>query len=200
MNTSFGGFGGFGGTASPTNTSTPATTTPTLPPIEHEIDQSTPWVAASDGDLPLLQKSLQALDLPHTCADSNGLTPMHSAASYGHVEIVRWILSRDGVGGGIGGGQAVNARDTDGDTPLHHCDDAGSARVLVEEGSADYTLKNGRGETVLEMKERELVETMADAEEGDSDDEAQGLVNLIQYLQALVNGDNMQGGEGAMET
>jgi len=92
---------------------------------------------------------------------------------------------------------AVNAKDLDGDTPLHHCDEAGSARVFVEEGGADFKLTNDQGKPGLEVKERELAEG---AEEDESDDdERQNLVKLVHYLRALVNGDNLQGSEEAME-
>jgi len=95
---------------------------------------------------------------------------------------------------------AVNAKDLDGDTPLHHCDEAGSARVLVEEGGADFRLTNDQGETALEVKERELAEGAEEGEDESDDDERQNLVKLVTYLRALVNGDNLQGGEEAMET
>lgn len=39
----------------------------------------------------------------------------------------------------------------------------------------------------------------AEGEESD-DDERQNLVKLVNYLRALVNGDNLQGDEEAMET
>ena len=37
-----------------------------------EIDESTPWVAAGDGNLDLLQESISKLGLAPNAADSNG--------------------------------------------------------------------------------------------------------------------------------
>ena len=71
--------------------------------------------------------------------------------------------------------------------------------MLVEEGGADYSLRNDRGETALEMKRREIAEEAAEDGEDDSDDEMENLVKLVQYLEALVNGDNTQGGDGMLE-
>jgi len=140
------------------------------------IDESTAWVAAGEGDLPLLQQAMAQLNLPISAADSNGFTFVHAAASYGQIEALRWILSQQGVN--------VNAPDTDGDTPLHHCDCATAARVLVEEGNADFGIRNNEGKTAREAKEEELAEQ--EEEEEDSDDEdATNLKELVHYLKGL---------------
>ena len=157
--------------------STPAS--PTLP-----IEECTPWVAAGDGDIALLQTALTSLNLPPNAADPNGFTFVHAAASYSQQHVLRWLLGQSGVD--------VNAGDIDGDTPLHHCDDSASARILVEEGSADPFRRNAAGKTAREAKEEELAEELGD--EDDSDDEDRGkLEALVQYLKGL------EGGEGTKD-
>jgi len=164
-----------------------------------QIDSSTPFIAASDGDLNLLQQSLAHLSAPATIADTNGLTPLHAAASYNHLDIVRWLFTQN---------VDVNATDSDGDTPLHHCENASAAKVLVEEGRADYTIKNSEGQTALEVKEEELqdmgigidlgehegvkVSVAMDEQEGAAMDEQEGddeekaaLDELVGYLKTL---------------
>lgn len=140
-----------------------------------EIDESTPFIAASDGDLNLLELSLKTLNVSPTLTDDNGLTPLHNAASYNQHEIIRWLLNQN---------VNVNAQDSDGDTPLHHCDHLNAAQILIEEGKADNKLKNNDGKTPLELKEDELKE-MTEMDEDDDDDDAENLKQLVQYLKAL---------------
>ena len=137
-----------------------------------EIDESTPWVAAGDGNLSLLQTSIQQLGLPPNAADSNGFTFLHAACGYGRVEVIQWLLTDKSID--------VNAKDSDGDTPLHHCDDVDSAKMLIEAG-ADHSMKNNDGKTALEIKVEDLEEG---DEDDDSDDEDRAkLKDLIDYLQ-----------------
>ena len=156
--------GGFGGFQTHQQQSTP-------------IDESTPWVAAGDGDLALLQSSISQLGLAPNAADSNGFTFLHAACGYGRLEVIQWLigLNKDSVV------IDVNARDGDGDTPLHHCDDINSAKMLIEAG-ADHTIRNGDGKTALEVKQEDLKEG---DEEDDSDDEDRvKLKDLVEYLKS----------------
>jgi ankyrin repeat protein len=150
-------------------------------PQPYEIDASTPFVAASDGDLDLLKQSLAHLSIPVTISDSNGLTLLHSAASYDQREIMEWLLLTQNVN--------VNAKDNDGDTPLHHCDQVNAARMLIDEGKADYRIKNNEGQTALDLKKEELQELKdsmeEDDENGDVDDDLEALEELVQYLSSL---------------
>ena len=158
--------GGFGGFQAQQPQSTP-------------IDESTPWVAAGDGDLTLLQTSIAQLGLAPNAADSNGFTFLHAACGYGRLEVMQWLigLNKDSVV------IDVNARDGDGDTPLHHCDDVDSAKMLTEAG-ADHTIKNSDGKTALEVKQEDLQEG---DEEDDSDDEDRTkLKDLVEYLKSLA--------------
>ncbi|EJK60807.1 hypothetical protein THAOC_18780 [Thalassiosira oceanica] len=154
------GFGGFSGAQSTTVSS-------------KEIDASTPWVAASDGDLDLLKASIEKLGLEPGATDDNGFTCLHAACGYCRVDVIRWLLAaKDKVD--------VNCRDSEGDTPLHHCDDATSAKMLIEAG-ADCQLKNDDGKTPLKAKEEELSEM----EEDDEDEDYTKLKELVVYLTGL---------------
>jgi len=140
-----------------------------------EMDESTPWIAAADGDLNLLQQCLQIRNIPPSaCVDSNGLTLLHSAASYGQMNVMQWLLTNNGAN--------VNAKDSDGDTPLHHCDDVLPARMLIESAGASPFITNNTGETALQMKQKELVEE--DDDDIDNYD-YQNLKKLVEYLQSL---------------
>ena len=143
-----------------------------------EIDSSTPWVAAGDGNLSLLQISIKQLGLSPDAADSNGFTFLHAACGYCRIEVIRWLLGLNKESSTID----INARDGDGDTPLHHCDDAVSAKMLIE-GGADNNMKNDEGKSPLDVKEEELHEG---DDEDDSDDEDRGkLKELVSYLKSL---------------
>mmetsp|Transcript_13584 Transcript_13584/g.25507 ORF Transcript_13584/g.25507 Transcript_13584/m.25507 type:complete len:157 (+) Transcript_13584:56-526(+) len=148
-------------------------------PQPSEIDASTPFVAASDGNLDLLKRSLAHLSIPATISDSNGLTLLHSAASYNQNDIMEWLLLEQNVN--------VNAKDNDGDTPLHHCDQVNAARMLIDHGKADYRIKNNEGQTPLDLKREELQELKDSLEEdiGDVDDDLNALDELVRYLSSL---------------
>lgn len=89
----------------------------------------------------------------------------------------------------------VNAPDTDGDTPLHHCDDVQAAKLLVEVGGADFMIRNLEGKTAREVKEEELREgdDDEDEEEDDSDEDDEDKVRLhelVEYLKQLEDSNN----------
>ena len=144
-----------------------------------EIDASTPFVAAADGDLDLLQTSIKQLNLSANVVDSNGFTLLHAACGYCRIEVINWLLDLNNNETII---IDVNARDSDNDTPLHHCDDVESARILIEKGGADHQLTNNEGKTPLQSKEAELEEE----DDDDSDDEDMDkLKQLVVYLKSL---------------
>lgn len=151
------GFGGFQAQPSP-----PA-----------EIDASTPWVAAGDGDLQLLQTSIKQLGLSPSSCDENGFSFLHAACGYCRVGVIQWLLSNN---------VNVNIRDADGDTALHHCDDAISAKLLME-GGADHQLTNDEGKNPLQVKEEEFHE--GDIENESDDEDREKLKELVTYLKSL---------------
>ena len=78
----------------------------TLPPAS-EIDSSTPWMAASEGNLLLLKHCMQTMGLNVNAADENGYTLLQAAASYDQMEILQFLLSQNAN---------VHAVDNDGDS------------------------------------------------------------------------------------
>jgi len=145
-----------------------------------EIDASTPFVAAADGDLTLLQSSIKRLNLSPNAVDSNGFTLLHAACGYSRIEVINWLLDLNNNESTI---IDVNARDSDNDTPLHHCDDVESARILIEKGGADHQLTNNEGKTPLQSKEAELEEE--DEDDSDGDEDREKLKQLVVYLKSL---------------
>ena len=57
--------------------------------------------------------------------DTYGYSALHAAASYGHADVLAYLISKGGD---------VNIRDIDGDTPLHACDSAECAALLLAAG------------------------------------------------------------------
>lgn len=104
------------------------------------------WIAASDGNLTYVREQISSGKHTANDADANGYTPMHAAASYGHIELLKYLVS---VGGN------VNLQDEEGDTPLHSVEDVKTAATLVEELGADWKLKNNEEQTPLAVAEEE---------------------------------------------
>lgn len=76
------------------------------------------------------------------CRDENGLTPLHIAAKFGRVEIIRRLVTK---------GADPNARGRNSATPLHLAAESGqeeAARLLVELG-ADVNARDESGRTPL---------------------------------------------------
>ena len=94
------------------------------------------WTAASDGDLETVRRCIESgTHAPHT-PDAQGYTCLHAAASYGHHELLRFLIARPSVD--------LNCGDEDGDTPLHVVEDLDSCRMLLAAG-ADPSKRNGDG-------------------------------------------------------
>lgn len=101
------------------------------------------WIAASEGNLSLVQEFFEAdSSLKPTSPDDNTYTPLHAAASYAHHDLLRWLLTHPRATP-----DDVNVADEDGDTPLFVVEDAATARLLIEEFSADAKHRNNEGLT-----------------------------------------------------
>ena len=137
------------------------------------IEPSTPWMAVSEGNLNLLQSSINSLQLTYNVADENGYTLLHAAASYNQLEIIKFLLGQN---------SNINAIDNDGDTALHYSSKVDSAKLLIEIGNIDSNIKNKNGKTALESKQEELNEMMTDDDVEDDDEEIDDLKSLISYL------------------
>ncbi|KAI0649256.1 ankyrin [Trametes meyenii] len=91
--------------------------------VQHEKNI---WVAAGDGDIERVRELIEIHSLSPNVPDPNTYTPMHAAASYGHLDILEYLVSRGGD---------VNVTDNDGDTPLYVVESIETARWLVEHGA-----------------------------------------------------------------
>lgn len=104
------------------------------------------WVATADNDIELVQKYLESGEFNANSKDPNGYTPMHAAASYGNIDLLK-ILTK--------AGGDINIQDSEGDTPLHHVEDVETAKFIVEELKADFKTKNNEGQTAAAYIEEE---------------------------------------------
>jgi len=159
---------------------------------EQIVDTGTtsPWIAASDGNLELLRTSLARLSLPVTVADENGYTLLQAAASYGQIDVMKWILSETTsscVDSITSSGAYINAVDGDGDTALHYASTADAAKLLCEFSgvAVDRSIRNHSGKTALEAKREELRELEDDDDYEEDDDEAVKLRAVISYLSSF---------------
>jgi uncharacterized protein len=143
------------------------------------VDPSTPFLAASEGNLALMQSSLQILHQPLTVQDDNHYTLLHAAASYGQLEVVRFLLHQDLPL------SFINAPDRDGDTALHYATNMETAKVLVDDGKINTKLSNAAGKTALQAKQEELEELLQDSDQDENDEEVETLKELLEYLSTL---------------
>jgi hypothetical protein len=146
------------------------------------IDSSTPWVAAADGNLPLLQRSLQILNLDFHRADENGYTLLMAAASYSQLPVLQWLLQQAAQNSSTA--VVTNAVDNDGDSALHHASSAEAAKMLIQHG-IDTSIRNAAGLTALESKQNELEELMENEDMEDDDADTVSLRGVIEYLSSL---------------
>ncbi|CDU24512.1 uncharacterized protein SPSC_04013 [Sporisorium scitamineum] len=118
------------------------------------------WIAAGEGDLERVKECVDREGISPVAADEFTYTPLHAAASYGHLDILRYLLSHPSAPT-----NAVNTTDSDLDTPLFVCETVDSARCLIEEFSADAKHKNADGLTAaqqaLENEHEELARYIA---------------------------------------
>jgi len=164
---------GFGGSGEGSEALTAATS----------IDPSTPWMAAADGNLALLQQSLRQLNLPVTVADEpQGYTLLQAAASYSQVPVMQWIMSQKQQRQSVA---LQNQIDKDGDSALHDASIVTAAKFLVEVAGTDVNIRNAAGLTALESKRQELDELMADEDTEEDDVDVVNLKSWVEYLQPL---------------
>ncbi|KAI5950515.1 hypothetical protein CANMA_005175 [Candida margitis] len=104
------------------------------------------WIAAADNQKEAVEQYIISSDFTANSKDPNGYTPIHAAASYGHHDLIDYLVNHGGD---------INIQDSEGDTPLHHVEDLTTARLLVEKYKADYKIKNNDGLTAASFIEEE---------------------------------------------
>lgn len=104
------------------------------------------WVAAADNQVEIVQSHIDSGAFSANSKDPNGYTPIHAAASYGHILLLKYLIEKGGD---------INIQDTEGDTPLHHVEDLKTAKYIVEELNANYKIKNNDNQTPAAYIEEE---------------------------------------------
>ncbi|KAK9322963.1 hypothetical protein V1517DRAFT_321849 [Lipomyces orientalis] len=125
------------------------------------------WIAASDNNIPVVRALLATQTHTPNDRDPHGYTPLHAAASYSHIDLLRYLVSEGGD---------VNITDEDSETPLFVVETVEAAKVLVEELGADWTHKNSEGYTAREKFEKEIEE------------DGETLEGVVEYLRGLEIG------------
>jgi Ankyrin repeats (3 copies) len=149
---------------------------------ESNIDNSTPWLAASDGNLQLMQQSLSTLNLSIDAVDENGYTLLQAAASYNNLHVLNWLLEESKLKGLH---SIVNAVDKEGDSALHYAEGLSAAKFLIEQAQIDVHIKNLDGKTALDTKSSELEEMKRDEDYNEDDSDVVNLKDTIEYLSSL---------------
>jgi hypothetical protein len=129
--------------------------TSTQPVVDEE--PPTLQLLAADGDLDQLRLALESkasvADDAINAVDDNGLCPLTSAASYGHADVVAYLLSM---------GARCDIQDEDGDMPLHSCHNAECARLLLGREDCNPAQANSEGMTAEDMHSQELEQIVLD--------------------------------------
>ncbi|KAK6460848.1 ankyrin repeat-containing domain protein [Scheffersomyces coipomensis] len=102
------------------------------------------WIAAADNQRKVVESYIESGDLTPNAKDPNGYTPIHAAASYGHINLLQYLIEQGGD---------INIQDNEGDTPLHHVEDVKTAKYLIEELKANDKIKNSDGLTAAKYIE-----------------------------------------------
>jgi len=112
------------------------------------MNQKNLWIAASDGDLERLRDLIENHGMSPNAPDSNTYTPMHAAASYGHLDLLEYLVSKGGD---------VNITDNDNDTPIYTVETIEIARWLVDHGAV-IDRRNYEGLSPAECLEEDFPE------------------------------------------
>lgn len=168
------------------------------------IDASTPWVAAADGNINQLQTSLSILNLPISAADSNGYTLLQAAASYGQDVIVQWLLQQAQSQSQAQNDttttttntttstttmtqQLLQAVDADGDSALHYASTVSVAELLIQHDISCTQIQNAEGFTPLQAKQQELQELTEEENNDEFDPDDEDVIQLQRLVTYLSN-------------
>jgi hypothetical protein len=120
----------------------PSSTIGTQSAVASSSVQKNIWVAAGEGDLERVRHLVEVEGLSPVSPDQWTYTPLHAAASYGQLDVLRYLLNHSSAPD-----NAIETTDEDGDTPLFAVEDVETARMLVEEFGADAKRENSAGDT-----------------------------------------------------
>ncbi|ORZ05732.1 ankyrin repeat-containing domain protein, partial [Lobosporangium transversale] len=81
------------------------------------------FIFTGDGDLASVKKYIEEDGISIDTQDENGYSALHAAASYGHKELIKYLLGK---------GANVNIQDPDGDSPLFVCETVEIAKILID--------------------------------------------------------------------
>ncbi|ANB13000.1 hypothetical protein AWJ20_1278 [Sugiyamaella lignohabitans] len=109
------------------------------------------WIAASDNDIKAVKEYITSGAHTPADKDANGYTPIHAAASYGHIELLRYLINE--------AGGDINITDEDGDTPLHTVESVETAKFIIEELKGSPNAENDEGQTVSILQNSFAVES-----------------------------------------
>ncbi|KAF9649828.1 ankyrin [Thelephora ganbajun] len=129
------------------------------------------WVAAGDGDLDRVKGLIEQQALSPNAPDPYTYTPMHAAASYGHIEVLEYLVSQGGN---------VNITDEEGDTPLYTVENVETAQWLVSHG-ATVDMRNCEGVSPIEHLEEDFpvvaayLRSILDPDQGSYRDDQQNM-------------------------
>ncbi|KGR21042.1 hypothetical protein I503_02138 [Candida albicans SC5314] len=104
------------------------------------------WIAAADNQRQIVEQYINSNEYTPNSKDPNGYTAIHAAASYGHLNLLQYLIEKGGD---------INIQDNEGDTPLHHVEDLKTAKYMVEKLGASYKIKNNDGLTAQQYIEEE---------------------------------------------
>lgn len=126
---------------------------------------------ATSGDLATLRALVVSGKCDVNINDDNGYTPLMAAASYGRVEVVKFLLEQDGI--------EVNKADDEGDTALHYCTTSLECMKLLLEHNGDLSIENEDGFTPLQAMKEEL----EDEDMLESGKEGERLRAMVEFLE-----------------
>jgi hypothetical protein len=125
--------------------------------VAGSTSQKNIWVAAGEGDLDRVRHLIEVEGVSPIAPDQWTYTPLHAAASYGQIEVLRFLLNHPSTPA-----NAIETTDEDGDTPLFAAEEVEVARILVEEYRADAKRENAAGDTAAaNAEENERLEVAA---------------------------------------